>query len=98
MLVGFMWGRWYLPIPRQHDIVSLGGHPIKGTGPGTSCVSDPDENQNLHDQRHTLKALTHMLVGFVWDRRDLPTPRQREIIISIGGHPIKGTAPGMSCM
>ena len=30
MLVGFMWGRWYLPLPRQHDIISVGGHPIKG--------------------------------------------------------------------
>ncbi len=35
MLVGFMWGRWYLPIPRQHDIVSVGGHPIKGRALGS---------------------------------------------------------------
>ena len=27
-MVGVFWGRWYLPIPRQHDIITLVGSPI----------------------------------------------------------------------
>jgi hypothetical protein len=33
ILAGFFYGRWYLPLPRNHDILSVAGHPIAGDIP-----------------------------------------------------------------
>ena len=49
MLVGFMWGRWYLPLPRQHDIISVGGHPIKGdaSSPAFTQTDCPSQRPSI---------------------------------------------------
>lgn len=28
--VGVFWGRWFLPVPRRHDIIITVGRPVKG--------------------------------------------------------------------
>ena len=33
ILAGFFYGRWYLPLPRNHDILSVASHPIAGDFP-----------------------------------------------------------------
>ncbi len=33
ILVGLFYGRWYLPLPCNHDILSAAGYPIAGKTP-----------------------------------------------------------------
>ncbi len=30
MSLGILWGRWGLPLPRQHDLIAVIGHPVQG--------------------------------------------------------------------
>ncbi|KAK9803780.1 hypothetical protein WJX73_006767 [Symbiochloris irregularis] len=69
--LGWLWGRWYLPLPRKQDIVTLVGNPIaveQADNP-TAAYVDLIHMQLTEAVQELYNRHRHVLPG--WEQRDL---------------------------